>query len=123
MSVPDASPAPPDRRARRRRRREVARISGATAVVAAAVSFALVDLDVDALRGLARSVAAVAAVAMLLWVAECRLARRLERLEARMERSLYWRVYSDVISDLAGGGDGETSGDISQHWPPRRPRR
>jgi IS1 family transposase len=53
------------------------------------------------------------------WLVEQRLARRLDKIERRMDRTEYWRVYADVLNDLSGI-DGETSGDISTERAPRR---
>lgn len=71
----------------------------------------------------------VAAVLLIVWIAEVRVSRhlsrlevnltaRLARIEARIEggptRQEYWSIYSDVLNDLSGI-DGETTADLGRY--------
>lgn len=98
-------------------RRELVRFACAVTVAATALAFILADLGNTPLSSVARLAAAVSLVMISLWFVERRISRRLERIEQWMDRAEYWRIYSDVMSDL-GGIDPETSGEI-----PTLPRR
>lgn len=100
-------------------RRQVARIVASAVAAAFGIGYLINDINHDVMTGLsgmARVLAVVAAVALLQWLGEIhtdrRLSqqdRRLARIETQIERSQYWRVYSDVLTDL-GGGEAPTSG-------------
>lgn len=108
-----AKDGPKPHPARQPQRREVIHLAGSASVVVFAAGYLLADFQPDRLHGIVRSVAAVATVALLLWLHEIRVVRKLERIEARIEarlaRAEYWSLYSDVMADL-GGGDAPTSG-------------
>jgi hypothetical protein len=123
----DTEPASDTHRTTRFRRREVLHVAGSGAVVVFALGYMVADFESGRLYALVRSVAAVAAVALLLWLHEIRVERRLARiradqaafqarierlLDAELERQRRWKAYADVLSDL-GGLSGEDSGDIS----------
>ena len=93
-------------------RREIVRFACAASVAATAFVFILLAVETP-LVAAARLAVIVSLVLIALWLVERRLARKIERLE----RAEYWRVYSDVMTDL-GGLDGEPSGEIPA--PPRR---
>lgn len=110
------------------RLRHVVRIALAAGAAAFAGGLVVADLHrASTGGGLSRLAAMIAAVMLLVWVSEIRVARQLARNEAHLSRRLdriehrldkgpgrdeYWHIYSDVMADLAGL-DGETSGDIT----------
>lgn len=100
----------PDHHRPQLQRREALRIGAAAAAVAFAAGYIVADFDGHTMEALASLVVAVALGMLALWISEMRLAR-LDRIKARLDRSAYWRVYSDVMNDL-GGVDGEASGEI-----------
>jgi 2-methylcitrate dehydratase PrpD len=129
MSDTDAEtePASDAHRTTRFRRREVSHVAGYGAVVVFALGYMVADFEFDRLYPIVRSVAAVAAVALLLWLHESRVRQQLSQmrsdqaafqariealLDAELERQRGWKAYADVLSDL-GGLPGEDSGDIS----------
>ena len=113
-------PSPTHHARQMRRRREVFHLAGSAAVVVFAAGYMVADFESGRLYGLVRSIAAVAAVALLLWLQEVRMQRRLSQMQAclermldeRLERQRQWKAYADVLSDLSGLS-GEDSGDIS----------
>ena len=102
--------------------RHVVQLAAVTAVTAFAAGYVISDLDGPAIAQLPLIGLSVAAVLLIVWLAEIRVSRQRARNEAhpaaRLTRTEYWQVYSDVLADLGGGGDGEPSGDI-----PPSPRR
>lgn len=118
-----ALPAQPAQPAQPFQRRQSIQLCVIVAAGSAALGYLIADLERTALLPwLPRAAVVVAAVALLLWISEVRQSRQLARAQAEVEhrlahieqclqRSEYWRAYSDVLADL-GGIDPDTSGDI-----------
>jgi len=108
-------------------RHQAVRIVASVVAAAFGIGYLINDLNNDVMAGMAgmaRALAVVAVVALVQWLGEIRTDRRLAQqdrrlaqIDERIKRSQYWRVYSDVLTDL-GGIDGETSTD-SGRLPPR----
>ena len=110
MTGDEPIPATPAHHARQPLpRRAVFHVAGASGVILFALGWLVAGYEPGQLYELVRAVAAVAAVGLLHALYAFRVERRLERIEARLSRAEYWRVYSDVMADL-GGASEPTSG-------------